>query len=99
MFSKHKLTVRVHLSKEERALIDDVAVALRRSCGDTLRVLALEKIEEMAATPLDMLLAGLLAVSPTPVLPSIQPAPPTPDDDDDLPRDGISFFWDNPLPK
>lgn len=105
MFSKHKLTVQVHLSKEERALIDDVAVALRRSCGDTLRVLALERVEEMTATPLDMLLAGLTAVTTIQVLPPLQnsePASePTPDEDDDLPRDDDDepLFWNGPLPK
>jgi hypothetical protein len=70
MFNRRKLTVQVRMSKEERELLEEVAIRLRRSCSDTLRVLALEKAEEMGLTE---------TVAPPPETSVPTPAPtPTP---------------------
>jgi len=109
MFSKRKLTIQVRMSQEERQIIEELAVRMRRSCSDTLRVLALEKADILGLPGTNRLPGGSINLPPSPEI-VVDPADVHPmvfdalrraklaDDlssKDELTPDDDKEFWEN----
>ena len=66
MFSKRKLTIQVRMSQEERQIIEELAIWMRRSCSDALRVLALEKADILGLPGTNRAPGGSINLPPSP---------------------------------